>query len=178
MFNHPVKIKFYFRKNSLVRFKSNDRSIYFCTADFFDRGTSFALSLSNGFALRIFLFVDTTVFVHNNFAVNRKSVYYRSAYTVKTSGNFISSTLAKFSSSMESGHNSFQSRNFCLFMNIYWNTTAIVRHAYSISRQESYLNFVSKTTHGFVSSIIKNFPNEMMKAVRTGCTDVHSGAFS
>src|SRR3989344_1243282 len=63
-------------------------------------------------------------------------------------------------------------------MNVYRNTATIVRYSHTIVRKECDLNIVCKTTHSFVPSVIKNLCYEMLEAIKSSSTNVHSGTLS
>src|SRR4051812_38134042 len=96
---------------------------------------------------------------------------------MKSPGHFIAFP-TELSSGVESCHNSFKSRYLCLFMHINRNTSAIVYHTYAVTRKKRNLNIISKTTHGFVAGVVKNFCYKMVKTVWPRCANVHSRALS
>ena len=83
---------------------------------------------------------------------------------METTRNFISS-FAEFSSGMKGGHNSFKRGDFCLFVNINRNASAVVRYSYFVFREENDFNIIGKSTHGLVAGVVKNLPNKVMKPV-------------
>src|SRR3989338_5490457 len=119
MTDDPIPVKFYFRKNAWVRFKSNDGAVKFRLADFFDRRLSLPLF--------VFLIINSPVFVHQNLHPNRESVYYRRPDAMETAGHLVARFFAaKFPAGMERRHNCLQRRDLGLLMNINRNATAVV----------------------------------------------------
>src|SRR3989338_9209827 len=179
MVHHFFEIKLDNRENSRVWLEDHYCAMFFGRADFFHRGAFPALSLSNGFALRIFLNINAPIFVDSHFAVNRKSVYNRCSNAMQSSRDFVTTIFTtEFSSGVEGGHNSLQSGNFCLFVNVDWNTSAIVCHANLVFGKKRQLDIVRKPPHGFIPGVIKNLCYEMVKTVKTCRPNVHSWALS
>ncbi len=121
--------------------------------------------------------MNTAFCVHHYFRMNRERVHNRCTYTVETSG-YLVPFATEFTSGVECCHDSFESRNFCLWMNTDWNTSSIVHNSNVASRKKCYFDAVTISTHSLVSRVIENFPNEVMKTFGTCCTDVHTWSYS
>ena len=76
---------------------------------------------------------------------------------------------------MKCRHDCLKRGYFCLFVCINRNSTTIVYNTYTIFREHGDFDMVSKAPHSFVSSIVKNLPYQMVKAVRASGTNIHTG---
>ncbi len=102
---------------------------------------------------------------------------------MKTSRDFVARIVAtEFTSGMKHGHDCLESRNLCLLVNIHRNTSTVVDYTNLLvtffAGQKSNLDIVGKATHGLVAGVVEDLGNEMMKAIRTSGTNVHSRALS
>ena len=113
------------------------------------------------------------VLVHHYFSVFGERVHNRRTDTMETARDFVC-IMIKFTSCMECRHDGLKRRYFCLRVYTDWNAVAVVGDTHVIVRQKRHLYFIASRSHRFVASIVKNFPNEVMEAVGTGCSDIHS----
>ena len=118
-----------------------------------------------------------TIALYSCFHPNRKCIYAGNSNAVQTAGNFIR-TFIKFSTSMKTSKNKFQSRNMFSRVNINRNSASIVFYANYIIFFKSNNNFIAITSHCFINRIVNGFINKMMKSFWTCRTYVHSRTFS
>ena len=126
------------------------------------------------FLITLFIYLSFTV--NFNFEPVRKRIYNRSAYPVKTSRYFISST-AEFSACMENRKNNFYRRYPCFMINADRNAAAIVNDRNRIILINCHMNCIAKTGQSFINGIIHYFINKMMKSSAGRTSNIHSGSF-
>ena len=110
--------------------------------------------------------------------IRRERVYHRGTDAVKTACRFGVPITAKFTAGMKRCHHGLKRGHFCLLMNINGNTAAIVCNAHAILGQEYNLNMVGIATHSFITTVIKDLPNEVMETLKTGGADIHTRTLS
>ncbi len=96
---------------------------------------------------------------------------------MKTTRNLVAA-FAKFAAGVKLGQNSFQGRNFGLFMDFHGNASAIIRNFNFTFGQQAHSNIITKTGHGFINAIVHHFPNQMMQAFGGSITNIHTWSFS
>src|SRR5690606_20025694 len=92
-----------------------------------------------------------------------QSIHYRHAYTMQTAGNFIAIVI-KLTTSMQNGQNYFGSGHPFFWMDIRWNTTAIIRNRDRFIFVNSHDNFITMTGQCFINRVIDYLENHMMQA--------------
>ena len=137
-------------ENGSVRFEVNGGTGFSSFAFNVKLSGSFALLKSNAIAL--------TITTHFNFHTFTKCVNAGYTYTVKTTGNLITA-IAKFTTSVEHGHNNFNSRLAFFFHHIYRNTTTIITNGNAIICVNNYLDIITKASQSFVNTVVNNFIN-------------------
>jgi hypothetical protein len=96
---------------------------------------------------------------------------------VETTRDFVP-LATEFSSGVERAENSFKCRDLRLLVRVDWNTTAVVDDANIISGKKYDFDTIRKTAHRFITRVVENFPDEMVKSIRTRGTNVHAGTLA
>ena len=58
------------------------------------------------------------------------------------------------------------------------NASSIVGHFNNVIRQQAHGDVASVAGHGFINTIINDFPDKVVEALLAGATDVHTGALA
>ena len=125
----------------------------------------------------ISLFINFTFTADGDFQPGRQCIYNRSAYSMETTGYFVSST-AEFTAGMKNGKNNFNCRDSCFMIDTYRNTTSVIDNCNGIIRIDHNLNFRTKSSKCFINRIVYDLINQMMKT-SAGCTsDIHTRSLS
>src|SRR3989344_232795 len=63
-------------------------------------------------------------------------------------------------------------------MSIDWYTSTIVDYPDTIAWKQGYLDIIGKAAHSLIPRVVEYFPNEVMQAIRTCSTNIHSRPLS
>jgi hypothetical protein len=79
---------------------------------------------------------------------------------------------------MELGHNQFQGADPFCGVYVHGDTTAIVLYPDNVVPFQDNQNRVAVALHGLVYGVVYHLVYKVMKAVYTGCSDIHTRPFT
>src|SRR3989344_5654629 len=165
-----IPVQFTVREDRRVGLEGDDSAMEIGRTDFL----YFARRLA---AVFVILPLHAAFTVHLGAHVRRQGVHDRDTDAVQAARDFVA-VAAEFASRVEDRHHSLQGRDLGLGVDLDGNATTVVGDAHAIARQKRYLDVIAEPAHRFVARVIEDFPNEVVKAGRTGRADVHAGATS
>ena len=135
------------------------------------------MKLFFGFAMveRNLIFLAIATHAHNN--LSGKRIHNRNAYTVQAAGNLITFA-AEFTTCMEDGEYNLDGWDFFLGVLVYGNAAAIVDNGDGVVLMDGNLNVVTIASKSFIYCVVYNLVHQMVKAARTGRTDIHTRALA
>jgi hypothetical protein len=134
------------------------------------------LQLCLGIPPLIDLMIDLAISPYFQLNIFGKGIDHREAYPVKPSGDLIAQII-EFPSRMEFCHNDFYGRAILFFMDINWNTPAIIPDRHTIVDKNDYFDSFAISSQGFIDTVIDQLVNQMMKAFDSGVSDIHGRPF-
>src|SRR5690554_985585 len=79
---------------------------------------------------------------------------------------------------MEHGQSYLDGGFMHFFLDSYWNSPSIILNGYRHILVYGNNNFITKSCHGFVYTIIHYFIYQVVKPANTGTSYIHTGAFT
>jgi len=117
----------------------------------------------------VYLAVD----VDKSLAPLGKGVRNRNADTVKPTRNLVR-PFVELAAGMEPGHNQLQGTDLFGRVDVHRNTTTVVLHPDNVVTLQNHQDLRTETLHGLVNGVVHDLENQVVKAVDTRGTNVHT----
>ncbi len=114
------------------------------------------------------------VFFDLNFDPSRQGVNNTDTHPVQTAGEFVIFA-REFTACVQTGQDQLNPRYAMLRMNIHRHTSTVVGHSHAAVGQQSDLDSIAVSAHGFVYRVVDHLLDQVIRALRVG---VHAGATS
>ena len=125
----------------------------------------------------ISLMIYLTTLINLYFQPLRKRINNGCTYTVKASGNLISSA-AEFTAGMKHSKNNLNCRYTCLGVKINRHSTSVIDNGDGIVLIYLYLNGSTESCQGFIDGVVYDLIDQMMKS-SVGCrSNIHTRSFA
>ena len=136
----------------------------------------FYIKRTNGLTLTELNAINLAVFFDLDFHASAQSVDTGNTNSMKTAGDLITA-IAKFTASVQDGHNNFNGR-FADLMHFNRNPAPIIDDGDAVIFSDFNKDMVTVTGQGLIDRVIDDFINQMMEPTGTDTADIHAWPFA